>query len=167
MADFHKGMMEGRHGINSSVNADFMAQKRQRPTTKIVLWNHPSREGPGQFGDRLIHICMNTPHLKGVIEETVEQMLIDFVEGRISLVTISDGERYLVTLNDAIVDCTPNDQGKDSRFDVFNEYVSANFLEEVAMRLMTNYKLHATVVDGKNPGLLLSIDKSKSRHGEA
>ena len=54
-----------------------------------------------------------------------------------------------------MVDCTPNEEGKGSRFNCLSEYLPDSYLDELAMRLVATYDVDVSVVDGPKIGLLL------------
>jgi len=153
--------------LSASLNSTFMAPKRQRPFSKILITKMPTGLLPGRFGERMVNINSATPHLGTAVEEAVERIVVDFLEGRTSLNTMSCGDMLFVKLSDSVVDCTPNEEGKDSRFEVLHEYVGEYFLEDLAKRLMTNYLIKATIVEGKETGFLLSLDRPEESRWES
>lgn len=86
------------------------------------------------------------------------ELMCHFMEGRYSINTISSGEACFVELSDSLVDCTPNEYGMESWFDVLKNYVPGTFMEELAKRLMALYIVDVSVVDGPKPGLLFRKD---------
>jgi hypothetical protein len=149
---------------SGSVNTStFMAPRRQRPYMKIVLSNAPSGTGSDGFGTRIININRSTPRLEQVLMDHLAELVSAFIEGRCSLKTISTHDFVFIELSDALVDCTPNETGKESRFDCLSDYVSGTFFEELAKRLMATYELDVNVVEGKNTGLLLRRVVPRSR----
>jgi hypothetical protein len=155
ITQFQRQMSEGE-GINSTINSDFMAPKRHRPHTMIILTTDPSGEGPGGFGDKVINININSPYLQQEVRDQIERLMTEFLEGRISLATTSNSKMVFVDLSGAIVDCSPNERGEESRFHILHEFVSTDYLEELAKRLMANYRITVAVVEGRHSGLLLT-----------
>ena len=49
---------------------------------------------------------------------------------------------------------TPNDEGKDSRFDCFGEFIPDTFIEELARLIVANFEVDVSIVDGPKGGLL-------------
>ena len=145
--------MEGG-GFSSSINSTFVASRRNRPNVKIILSNAPSQAGYGP-GTRIININNDTPHLEQVLMERLSELMGDFMEGRASIVCTSNNDMVFVQLSDSLVECTPNEHGLDSWFDVLRTYVPFDFLEQLAKRLMATYWVDVTVVDGRDGGLLL------------
>lgn len=155
MEQFHDQMAKGE-GISGSINSDFIAPKRHRPHTKIILSSRPSGEMAGEFGDRIINININSPHIRQEIRDQIERVMTEFLEGRASLTTLATSKMVFVELSKALVDCTPNESGQESRFNILNEYVSVGYLEELAKRLMANYRITVGVVEDQETGLLIT-----------
>ena len=148
----------------ASSQSEFIAPRRHRPLVKIVLSNAPSSVGTDGFGTRIINVNNFTPHLQQVLLDEFTELVSGFVEGRYSIQSISNAECVFVELSDILVDCTPNEEGKPSRFNCFKEYVSETFLDDLAIRLMATYEVHVSIVDGPDGGLLLrAISQPKSR----
>ena len=85
----------------------------------------------------------------------VTELANGFVEGRYSIKNMSNDEVVFVELDDVLVDCTPNEQGKESRFHCLREYLPDSWLDEQAMRLVATYEIDVSVVDGPTIGLLM------------
>jgi hypothetical protein len=149
------GRLAQSRRINASLTSSFVAARRHRPAVKIVLSNAPSGTATDGFGTLIRTINNSTAQLQQVILNHVNELVNGFVEGRYSIKNMSNEELIFVELNDILVDCSPNEEGKDSRFDCLCEYLPEAFLDEVAMRLMATYDLDASVVDGPRPGLVL------------
>jgi hypothetical protein len=147
--------------FNSGIYSNFISAHRQRPSVKIILTNEPYGTGTDGFGTRIININVSTPQLQTVIVEQLDELVTGFMEGRYSIPSISNTEFVFVRLDDILVDCTPNEQGKDSRFKVLNEYVPETYLEDLAKRLMSTYLVEASIVEGEHSGLVLRHVKSK------
>lgn len=160
--DIMRELMNSR-GFNASMRSTFMAPRRQRPYVKIALSNAPSGTSTDGFGTRVININKSTPRLEQVLMDRVVELVSGFVEGRCSLKTISTDDFVFVELSDALVDCTPNEKGKGSRFDCLSDYVSGTFFEELAKHLVANYELDVSVVEGEKTGLLLRRVVPQSR----
>jgi hypothetical protein len=141
--------------IGMSLNSDFVAPRRHRPMVKIILSNAPSGTGVDGFGTRIININNYTPHLQQILLDHLTELVSGFVEGRYSIKNISTDSFVFADLSDLLVDCTPNEEGKESRFDCLNEYVPDSFLDELATRLIATYRVDVAVVDGAKGGLLL------------
>jgi hypothetical protein len=157
-------MASGR--VGGSLSDTFMAARKHRPLVKIILSNAPSGTGVDGFRTRLIMVNNSTPHLQQVLLDHLTELVSGFIEGRYSMVTLSGGDRLFVDLNQALVDCTPNEQGLDSRFEILHEYVPDTFLDELAQRLMATYEVDVSVVEGERLGLLLGRSLKK-RFGES
>ena len=155
MHQFQEQMSQGE-SINSSINSDFMAPKRHRPHTKIILTSMPSGELAGRFGGTTTNININSPHVEQEVRDQIERLMTEFLEGRISLKTMSNSKMIFVDLSETVVDCSPNKKGEESRFFILSEYVSSDYLEELAKRLMANYRITVGVVEGRRSGLLLA-----------
>jgi len=141
--------------FSASIKSSFMAPRRQRPLVKLVLSNALSGTATDGFGTRFININNFTPHLQQVILDELTELVSGFVEGRYSIKNMSNDELVFVELNDSLVDCTPNEQGKESRFNCLREYVPDSFLEDLAKRLRATYEIEVSIVDGPDAGLLL------------
>jgi hypothetical protein len=133
----------------------FMAPRRHRPLAKIALSNSPSGISADRFGTKIIVVNSFTPHLQQVLIDELTELVGGFIEGRYSISSWSNAEYVFIQLDDAFVDCTPNDSGEPSRFHCLAEYVPDDFLEELARRLIATYKIEANIVDGVKSGLLL------------
>jgi len=72
---------------------------------------------------------------------------------------IGNSKKVFVELSTALVDCTPNEHGFDSWFDMFNYYVPLKFLHELAQRVMSLYTIKVSVVDGLKRGLIFTLTK--------
>jgi hypothetical protein len=148
-------------GSAFSTAATFVAPRRHRPMVKIVLSNAPSGTGSDGYS-RIVHINNYTPHLRQVVMDELAEVLNGFVEGRYSMTGLSTGDFVFIELSSVLVDCTPNEEGKDSRFNCLDEYVPESFFEDQARRLMATYAVEVSVVDGPKRGLVLrSLDASK------
>jgi hypothetical protein len=156
LEDFFRG---GRASL--STHSTFMSPRRFRPFVKIILSDAPSGVS-AESGDRIVNVNRFTPHLTQVVVDQLMEVVSGFVEGRYSLKNVTDGERVLVELSDVLVDCTPNAEGKPSRFNCLKEFVPDNFLEDLAKRLMSTYEVHACVVEGTKSGLLLRLTRSSA-----
>src|SRR5262249_12190939 len=141
--------------MNAGMNASFIAPRRHRPLVKIVLSNDPSGTGVDGFGTMIVNVNNSTPQLKQVILDHITEVVNGFVEGRYSIKSMSTDEFVYAELNDVLVDCTPNEEGKESRFDCLGEYLPDSYLDELAMRLVATYDVDVSVVDGPRIGLLL------------
>jgi hypothetical protein len=141
--------------FSASVRSTFIAPRRHRPYAKIVLSDAPSTIETDGFGTRIININKSTPRLEQVLMDHLGELVSGFIEGRLSLKTIGTDDLVMVELSDAIVDCTPNEEGKQSDFDCLGHYVSGVFFEELAKRLMSTYEVDVSIVEGKETGLLL------------
>ena len=139
--------------------SDFMARHRTRPLTKIVLSNAPSGEGYDGFGTRLIFLNNNEPHLEHKLTSCLHRLVCDFIEGKAAIKCIGNSKKVLVELSSALVDCTPNEHGFASWFDMFDCYVPMSFLHEMAQQVMSLYMVKVSVVDGPTRGLLFTLTR--------
>ena len=154
-------MHESPH-FSAGITSTFIAPRRHRPLVKIVLSNAPSGTSIDGFGTRIVNVNKVTPHLQQVLLDELMEMVRGFVEGRYSLKNQSNDDLIFVELSDAFVDCTPNEEGKESRIDCLHEYMPEEFLEDMANRLMATYAVEVSVVDGPKGGLLLkAVEPSK------
>lgn len=142
-------------GFRGSVRATFMAPRRHRPTVKVILSNMPSHTASGGFGEMVINVNNQTPQLRKVLLDHLTDVMSGFIEGRYSMKNLSNNESVFAELDDVLVDCTPNEEGKDSRFHILGEYMTDDDLENLAIRLMATYTIEVGVVTGRNRGLLL------------
>jgi hypothetical protein len=101
----------------------FIAARRNRPFTKIIITSMKSGVGVDHFGNRMININTNTQHFEIILMDQLFRMLMDFIEGRISLHVKATGDAYaFVQLDQSVVDCTPNEVGMDSWFYALTQY---------------------------------------------
>ncbi len=149
------GRLKNSRRMKASINSSFVAGRRHRPTVKLVLSNAPSGTSTDGFGTLIRNINNSTPQLNQVILDGVTELVNEFVEGRCSIKNMSNDEFVCVELDDLLVDCTPNEEGNDSRFGCLREYLPEAFLDELAMRLMATYDLDVSVVDGPQLGLVI------------
>lgn len=156
-----RDMRTAKH-ISMSVSSTFIAPRRQRPSVKIILSSAPSSTGFGGFGERIININNTTPHLRRVVLDHLSEVASGFIEGRYSIENISGDDWVFAELGRVLVDCTPNEQGQESRFGILSEYVSSSELEELALQLMATYQVEVSVVEGKELGLLLRRVEDKA-----
>jgi hypothetical protein len=148
--------------FSASITSTFVAPRRQRPMVKIILSNDPSGTGMDGFGTRIVNVNKFTPQLQQVLLDQLTELVSGFVEGRYSIKNMSNGDFVFAELGDVLVDCAPNEEGKESRFNCLSEYVPDTFLEDLAKRLMATYEVEVSVVDGTKNGLLLrTLDVSK------
>ena len=157
---FHQ--LEGS-GFDAGIMSYFVARHKHRPSVKIILSNAPSGTGADAWGTRIINVNNSTPYLQRVLMDHLTELVNGFVEGRYSIKTISNKEMVFAELDDVLVDCTPNEQGKESRFDILGEYLPDNFMEELALRLMATYEVEVEVVDGPKGGLLFRHSHNPDR----
>ena len=141
--------------FNASIKSTFMAPRRDRPMVKIALSNAPSGTQRDGWGTKIIGVSNSTPHLQEVVLDHLTEVTSGFIEGRYSMNCISNDDFVLAVLTDSIVDCTPNEEGKESRFNCLAEYVPAESLDELAKRLAATYEIEVDVVEGEKTGLLL------------
>jgi hypothetical protein len=107
------------------------------------------------FGTMIVNVNNSTPQLRQVLLDQVTELMAGFVEGRYSVKNMSNDEFVFAELNDVLVDCTPNEEGKGSRFNCLGEYLPDSYLDELAMRLASTYEVDVSVVEGPRIGLLL------------
>jgi hypothetical protein len=148
--------------FSMSLNSTFVAPKRHRPPVKIVLSNNPSGTAVDGFGTLIVNVDNSTPQLRQVVLDHVTELVTGFVEGRYSVKNMSNGEFVFAELDDVLVDCTPNEEGKGTRFNCLGEYLPDSYLDELALRLVATYEVNVSVVDGPKFGLLLRrVDRLK------
>ncbi len=141
--------------ISASIHSTFMAPRRHRPLVKIIISSAPSGTSTDGFGTRIVNVNNFTPHLKQVLLDQLTELVSGFIEGRYSIKNLSTDEFVFAELSDSLVDCTPNDEGKESRFDCLSEYMPDKFLDDLAKRILATYEIDVSIVDGSNGGLLL------------
>ena len=117
------GKIQESARFSASIHSTFMAPRRHRPLVKIVLSNAPSGTTMDGFGTRIVNVNNYTPHLQQVILDELTELVSGFIEGRYSIKNVSNDDLVLVELDDSLVDCTPNEDGKESRFNCLAEYV--------------------------------------------
>lgn len=147
--------ISGASRISAGGSVGFTAPRRSRPDTKIILTNQPAFVGRDGFGGKVINICNSTPHLDHVLLTSLTSLMQDYLEGRAMVKSVETPDCVFVELSDSLVDCTPNEEGLDSWFDVLNMYTPLTFLDELAQKLMAIYEVDISVVDGGKGGLLL------------
>lgn len=101
--------------FSASVKSTFMAPRRHRPNVKIVLSNTPSGTSTDGFGTRIVNVNNYTPHLQQVLVDELTELMSGFIEGRYSIKNMSSDDLVFVELSDSLVDCTPNEEGEESR----------------------------------------------------
>jgi hypothetical protein len=159
--EYVMGRVQKSGRVNVGMNASFVAPRRHRPLVKIVLSNNPSGTGVDGFGTMIVNINKSTPQLQQAILDYVTELVNGFVEGRYSVKSMSTDDFVFAELNDVLVDCTPNEEGRQSRFNCLGEYLPDSFLDELALRLIATYDVDVSIVDGPKIGLLLRrIDRS-------
>nr|MBA2559598.1 hypothetical protein [Propionibacteriales bacterium] len=113
-------------------------------------------------GTMIVNVNNSTPQLQQILLDHVSDLMTGFVEGRYSLKNMSNDEFVFAELDDVLVDCTPNEEGKESRFNCLGEYLPESYLDELAMRLVATYEVDVSVVEGPRIGLLLRrVDQSR------
>lgn len=148
---------DGGRSFNTTVASSFVAAHRYRPEKKIILSNAPS----GRTSD-LVNISLSTDHLEEVLMEELSNLMFEFVEGKVSIVAMSNDNATFVDLSGALVDCEPNEQGLESWFDMLHCYTPMGFMEDLAKRLMSVYAIDVSVVPGKDGGLVLRHEAKKA-----
>jgi hypothetical protein len=144
-----------------SIHGSFMAPHRDRPFKKIILANTPSGVGMDGFGTHLIVLNLQTPHVEYVLMETLYQLMCEFIEGKASMKNCESDDFTFAELAGSLVDCSPNEQGLDSWFDVLHCYTPIGFLEDLAKRLMAIYAVEVSIIEGKQGGLVLRHERKK------
>ncbi|HET6246908.1 MAG TPA: hypothetical protein VFE47_04340 [Tepidisphaeraceae bacterium] len=135
--------------FHAYINDSFVASRRQRPDTKIIIANHPSHSG--QF----TIVNTDTPQIEQILMDKVTEILSEFIEGRISIVTFgNEADILFVKMSDLIMDTTYSDEGFVWS-DCLKTYVPITFMEELAKRLMAFYKVECSIVEGDELGLLI------------
>lgn len=145
--------------FSASIRSTFIAPRRHRPLVKIVLSNAPTGTRTDGFGTRIVHLNNYTPHLQQVLLDELTELVSGFIEGRYSIKNLSNDEVVFVELSDVVVDCTPNEEQQESRFNCLNEYVPDSLFEELAKRMIATYEVDVSVVLGPEAGLLLKPSK--------
>jgi hypothetical protein len=138
-----------------STYSTFMTPRNHRPYSQIILTHSPFGIGSDHFGARVVNIDISTPHLEQVIIDQIKDIVGGVMEGRYSLKNFSGRDAVFLDISSILVDCTPNEEGKQSRFNCLFEYVPATFMEDIAKWLMANYEVDVAIVEGENHGLLL------------
>jgi hypothetical protein len=146
---------ESGGGSIGSVGPTFVAARRERPLVRIIITSGPSGRGVDGFATRIVNISKFTPHIQKVIMDELTEVVFGFLEGRYSISTLTFGDTVMIELDKLLVDCTPNEEGKASRFDCFGEYVSDTFMEELATLIAANFEVDVSIMDGSKGGLLL------------
>ncbi len=154
---WHDVMREVEHSSRFAVGLmpTFMSLRRERPNVKIALSNAPSGTRRDGWGTKIIGVSNSTPHLRQVLLDHITEIVSGFIEGRYSMNCMETGEIFFAELTGLLVDCTPNEEGKASRFDCLAEYLPPGYLDELAKRLMATYEIEVDVVEGEKIGLLL------------
>jgi hypothetical protein len=148
-------------GFNTSIHGSFMAPRRTRPLTKIILSNAPTGEAYDRFGTHIININQSTTHLEFVLMEQLTKLIFDFIEGRASVKHIGNDQVAFVQLSSSLIDCSPNENGLETWFDMLQSYTPVGFLEDLAKRLMSVYAIDVAVIEGKQGGLVLRHEPKK------
>lgn len=146
--------IEQTHQFSAGIKSTFMAPRRDRPTVKIALSNAPSGTLRDGWGTKIVRVSNSTPHLPQVLLDHLTEIVSGFIEGRYSINCIANGEIVLAVLTDSLVDCTPNEEGQESRFNCLGEYMPPDFLDELAQRVAAMYEVEVEVVEGEKAGLL-------------
>lgn len=136
-------------------SSDFIAPHRTRPLKKIILSNAPTGQAIDGFGTHVLNLSNSEPHLEQLLMDKLTNLMCEFIEGKAQIKAIGNGESHFVQLSDSLVECTPNEDGLESWFDMLHCYVPLTFMEELAQRLMSTYEIDVSVVDGKDGGLVL------------
>ena len=138
-----------------SVHGSFMAPHRSRPHKKLILSSGPTGVFVDGFGTHVVNINNSTPNLQAVLMEQLANLMCEFIEGKVGLTSTENDHITMVDLSGSLVDCTPNEKGQPSRFNVLHLYTPTDFLEDLAKRLMSIYAIEVSVVDGEKGGLVL------------
>ncbi len=156
------GLMERMRHVRKIGGDDFIAPRRQRSRTKIILSDMPTAVMPDQFGGYVINLNNNSPQLEQVLQDKIEEVFTGYLEGRTHIKTITLDDLSFVELADILVDCTLNQYGMPSYFEDFKNFVPANFMDDLAKRIMAMYEVDVTVVNGNKPGFLLKRPAKKA-----
>jgi hypothetical protein len=146
--------------FSTSVSGSFVAQHRQRPLTKIIFSNAPDGEGIDGFHTRILNISNSNADPEQELMNKLHQLICDFIEGKASVKNIGNENFAFVDLTDSVVDCTGNEYGGGSMFEMLRCYTPIGFLEDLALRLMSIYAIDVAVVEGR--GLVLRHEAKKS-----
>jgi hypothetical protein len=143
--------------VGGAMESVFVAPRRQRQDAKIILTNMPSGILQGARGEEIINVNAKEPHLEDVIMRHLTAIVSGFIEGRYTLSTWSGADKAsaFVDLSSVLVDCTANETGGPSIFNILDKYTPAGFLEDLAMQMSSMYRVDASVVEGSKTGLLL------------
>lgn len=149
--------------FSTSLSSAFLAPRRQRQMVKIVLSEEASSVRSDKWGTRLSVLNINTPHIDQVIEEYLYECLRGVFEGRYSMKSVSGrNSKTFIDLNDVLVGCTPNFSGEESRFKILREYLSIDQIEELALKLMSNYAVNIEIVRGDEFGFFVGCELDNS-----
>jgi hypothetical protein len=148
--------------VSTSTRSTFMAPRRHRPLVKITISNALSGTTMDGFGTRIVNVNSFTPHLQQVLVDELTHVVSGFIEGHYSIENLTNDEFVFVQLSSTLVDCTPNEEGRESRFNCLSEYVPDTFFDDLAKQLIAIYEIEVSIVDGPKGGLLLrALDSSK------
>lgn len=151
--------IQSSSNTSMSSESSFMAQRRKRPTVKIILSANQTSVSYDGFGTELHNINSSTPYIQQVIIKKVLELIKSFLEGRSSLMTFSNKDLVFVHLDDLLVDYRTSMHGNEPRFKCLNEFVSDDDLFDIAMKLIQLYDINAHVVTGTSFGLLLDHNR--------
>jgi hypothetical protein len=155
--------LENSHkAFSFSTESKFVAPHRQRPLTKIILSNAPTCQGTDGFGGCYKIINLSTPHLEFVLMEQLAALMRDFLEGKVSITNSGNEDFIFVELSSSLMDCSPNESGFDTWFNMLQSYTPVGFLEDLAKLLMAEYEVEISVIDSKDGGLVIRREQKKS-----
>ena len=153
--------LQSSGAFGASIHGSFMAPHRSRPNRKVILSSRPTGLAVDGFGTHILNVNNATPGLGQVLMEQLATLMCDFIEGKAGLKSIGNDNLCFVDLSDALVDCTPNESGQESRFNILHLYTPDGFLEDLATRLMSIYAIEVSIADGERGGLVLRRETEK------
>ncbi|MBX3449126.1 MAG: hypothetical protein KF777_06170 [Planctomycetaceae bacterium] len=149
-------MKELKNGsFKCAVHSTFVASRRHRPPAKIILSSMETGRCHDGCGTEIRNINNKSEHLQQLVTDALLELMCDFIEGRVSISTASNGSATFVQLSSSLVDCAPNEDGLDSIFDILHLETPRDFLDDLARRLKSLYMIDVSVVDGEKGGLLI------------
>jgi hypothetical protein len=150
--------------FGGTMDAGFVAPRRQRPQAKIVVTDLQLQSAGESKGMRTIFVDKTAPHFKQTLFDQLYEVASGYVEGRYSIKTLSTEDFMFVEFSDAIMELKHNSadpKNLESLFDVFATYCSPEDMEEMAKRLMAVYEVDITIVDGNEGGFLIRRTNKK------
>lgn len=141
--------------MNMTIHSEFVAPRRQRPETRIILIDNQFVQSPHSSGVRLFFVDKTAPHFTQTVFDHLYEITSGFIEGRYSIKSMSTETIEFVDLSDCIMEATANDGTQSTRSAIISSYLSPSTMEELAKRLSAVYKVDLTVVVGESAGFLM------------